>query len=132
MTRTFFGPNRHKYNARKTEVDGIVFPSVLNARLYVALKEMGAEIIEREPRFLLQEKFVCRGKKYQEIGYKADFRVRYEGDEYIIEGKGMITPDFTLRLKMFMKRYGHENNLIICKSVKDLREQLTAEVMKKV
>mgnify|MGYP002348543310 FL=1 len=114
----------HKYNAKHVTIDGINFPSTLEGKFYNFFKENGIEILELQPVFLLQDKCEVRGEKLRAITYKADFRIVHEWDEYIVDAKWMKTEVFKLKIKLWKKRYGHENNLIIAKSIKDLKRQI--------
>jgi len=114
----------HKYKARSTIIDGIKFTSLLEARFYKYFQEKGITILELQPRFLLQDKCTVRGENLRKIEYVADFKILHEWDEYIIDAKGMKLPIFDLKLKLWKKRYGHENCIIIAKSIKELEKIL--------
>lgn len=89
-----------KYKAEKVIYDGIVFDSKMERDFYINLKEAGVKF-ERQPLFLLQEKFAKGDKKYQDITYKADFRV----GNTVYDVKGKETADFKLKKKMFLYKY---------------------------
>lgn len=104
-----------KYNSRKTTVDGITFDSKKEARRYLVLKKMeqDGEIknlrlqvpVELVPSF----EIVVDGKKRKRrpITYVADF-VYYRDDEKVIEDvKGLRTPVYNIKKKLFEYRY-HE------------------------
>jgi len=116
--------NMHKYNSKTTIIDGIKFTSLLEARFYSYFKDKGITILELQPRFLLQDKFTVRGENIRKIEYVADFRILHEWDEYIVDAKGMKLPVFDLKLKLWKKKYGHENSIIIAKSIKELEKML--------
>ncbi len=68
----------NKYNAKRTEVDGITFASKAEANRYIELKllQRAGEIscLKLQPVFKLQEPFIDRyGKKQRAIKYIADF-----------------------------------------------------------
>lgn len=89
----------HKFNARRTEVDGIQFDSAKEARRYAELRllERAGEIrnLELQPRFDL----VVNGKKV--CRYVGDFAY-FQGNERIIEdSKGFQTREFKLKRKLF-------------------------------
>ena len=103
---------RHKYNARKTVIDGHTFDSRAEARRYQELKLLERQRIisriELQPAFLLQEKFKNgKGKNCREIKYVADFRYyNLETGECIIEDvKGQKTAVYQMKKKMFEKKY---------------------------
>ncbi len=114
----------HKYNSKTTIIDGIKFTSLLEARFYNYFKDKGITILELQPRFLLQDKFTVRGENIRKIEYVADFRILHEWYEYIVDAKWMKLPVFDLKLKLWKKKYGHENSIIIAKSIKELEKML--------
>lgn len=71
----------NKFNAQKTEVDGIVFDSKKEAKRYQELKllERAGEIIHLE----LQPVFDCVVNGHKVCKYKADFQ--YFEHEWIVE-----------------------------------------------
>ena len=103
-----------KYNNKKVVIDGITFDSKAEGQFYEYLKELkeAGEVVtfELQPVFILQDGFVrYDGKKILPIKYKADFKVEYkDGTEDVIDIKGMLTPEFKLKRKMFWKRYEME------------------------
>jgi mRNA-degrading endonuclease RelE of RelBE toxin-antitoxin system len=117
--------SRQKYWAKSVVIDGIKFSSQLEARFYKYFIEKGIEIAELQPRFLLQDKVTVRGENLRKIEYVADFRIVYEWDEYIVDAKWMRLAVFDLKIKLWKKRYWHETNLIVAKSIKELEKFLT-------
>lgn len=90
---------KSKYNAIKTEVDGIVFASKKEASRYVYLKGLltADEItdLELQPSYELciNDTKICK--------YIADFKYKNKDGEEIIEDvKGFLTPQFRLKQKM--------------------------------
>lgn len=104
----------HKYNAKKTTVDGITFDSKKEAMRYKELKELQRvgkiDMLELQPRFELQESFKHKGKTIRKIEYVADFVYRdLSTYELIVEDvKGVKTDVYKLKKKLFLKRYGNE------------------------
>lgn len=99
-----------KYHAKKTEVDGIKFDSKRESEWYKKYREMEkkGEIrdLELQPRFELQESFRKHGKAYRRIEYVADFRFTDKnGIDHIVDVKGMITPVYKLKKKLFEYKY---------------------------
>ena len=85
--------HRHKFNAVRTEVDGISFQSKLEASYYVHLKLLvrAGEVVF----FMRQPVFHLPGK----TRYSADFQVFYaDGSVAFIDVKGQETKEF-LRAK---------------------------------
>jgi len=97
MTRL---PRANKYNAVKTTVDGVVFDSKAEARRYgelKLLKHTGAIIwFSRQPSFLL-----AGG-----VRYRPDFIVcGQDGRIWVEDVKGMETPEFKIKKKLFQEMY---------------------------
>lgn len=123
-----------KYKAKKTTVDGIQFDSKIESEYYEHLKELKnkgeIESFDLQPRFVLQDAFQKHGKKYQPINYVADFLVWYkDGSKQVIDVKGMETPDFKIKKKLFEKRYP-ELQLIVMKKVQKFGGWITSEEWK--
>ena len=98
--------SQSKYHAKKTAVDGIVFDSVKESKRYAELsllQRAGAIVdLRLQPRYLLQESFKCNGKTIRKIEYVADFQYGYNGKTIIEDVKGMKTPVYLLKKKMFL------------------------------
>lgn len=117
---------QHKYNAKSVTIDGLKFSSQLEARFYQYFQDNKIPILELQPRFLLQESFKHDGQTIRKIEYVCDFLIEYAGDRFYIEAKGMETEAYKLKKKLWLKRYWHDNYLIVAKSLKSLEEQLTS------
>jgi len=113
-----------KYNAVKTVLYGIKFDSKIESKFYQYFKDKGVRVLELQPTFLLQDSFKLDWKTIRKIEYSADFCIEYEWDRFYIDVKGMRTPVFDLKLKLWKRRYWQENILLIVKSFKDLENQL--------
>ena len=111
-----------KHNSEKVVVDWIKFHSKLESRFYKWLiSQPKITLLELQPKFVLQDKF--RTKEWEairEISYIADFYIEYEWDRYYIDSKWHKDNLFKLKYKMWLKRYGDENQLLIVKSIKEL------------
>ena len=104
------GPKRNKYNAKKTEVDGVVFDSKREAARYRELKLLqdSGEIFNLvlQPTYTLQEAFRDnQGKVHRAIKYKADFAYKENGVHIVEDVKGKETAVFKIKAKLFIKRY---------------------------
>ena len=112
QARAKLGLVNNKYHAEKTEVDGIIFDSKKESRRYAELKQMEeAGLITDltlQPRFLLQEPFMCDGKKERKIEYVADFEYRENGKTVVEDVKGEKTQVYKLKRKLFLYRYGDQ------------------------
>jgi len=93
-------------------VDGIVFDSKLEAKLYLELVAwIGKDAFSLQPKFCLQPGFVdYQGKKQREIAYSADFLIGppwVEGtplteQHLVVDVKGWKTELYRLKKKMFL------------------------------
>lgn len=118
---------KSKYNAKSVEIDGIKFASQSEARFYLFFQENNFEVLELQPRFLLEESFenfdwkAGKNKKFRKTEYVADFRIKSpDGDIFIVEVKGFETEAWLLKKKLFLKKYGQEERLLIFKSIREM------------
>lgn len=101
-----------KYGAKKIEINGIVFDSIMEGRFYLYLLQRMAdgevENFDRQITFELQPKFRSKfdGKLIRAINYIADFVVTMtDGTEYVIDVKGEETDTFKIKRKLFEYKY---------------------------
>lgn len=97
------GKRRGKYNAKRVTIDGRTYDSKREAEVACeyALKLRAGQIsaIEYQPSFELTP-------KPNKISYVADFRITYpDGTQKIVDVKGMETPVFKLKAKLFKHFY---------------------------
>jgi hypothetical protein len=109
-------PARSKYGAKKTVIDGIQFDSQSEGRYYEELvRQKGEGLIKDftlQPQFTLLDSFELNGKKIRPIKYIADFEVHhFDGRVDIIDIKGIETPDFKIKKKLFQSKFNRE---LIC------------------
>ncbi len=99
-------PKRHKYNAKKTVVDGITFDSAAEAKRYGELK-----LLERmgQITFLeLQPKYPCIVDGKTVCTWRGDFRY-WQNQRMVVEDvKGVRTPLYKLKKKLVEALYGFE------------------------
>ena len=118
----FKNKNWTKYNSKKTVIDWIKFDSKLESTFYEFFKDNpDIKLIERQTSFILQDKF--RTKEWEAIRaiiYKCDFYIEYEWDRYYVDSKWNQDAVFKIKHKMWLHRYGQENILLVCKSIKEL------------
>ena len=100
----------HKYNARKTAIDGITFDSLKEAGRYQELKlAERAGIIEGltlKPRFTLQPGFSDnQGNRIRAITYTADFQYMENGRSVVEDVKGFETKTWNIKKKIFLYLY---------------------------
>jgi hypothetical protein len=103
--------SRSKYGNRRVKVNNITFDSQAEARRYGELKllERAEKLhdLRVHPSFLLQEGFLHQGHSIQPITYIADFSyTEVETGETVVEDvKGVETPEWRLKRKLFLKRH---------------------------
>jgi hypothetical protein len=96
----------HKYRAVKQSVDGIVFPSGLEADTYRALRDIhncgGMQNLR------LQVPYVLHGIDGRKVcTYQLDFLCEMlSGQRFAFESKGVMTAVASLKLKLFSAEYG--------------------------
>ena len=102
-------PKKHKYNAKRIEIDGIKFDSKKEAKRYKELRmlEKAGKIkdLTLQPVFLLQEGFYYQGKAIRQITYRADFEYIENGKRVVEDVKGFKTDVYKLKKKLFLKKY---------------------------
>ena len=98
-------PKPSKYKNKKCEIDGIVFDSHMEGKYYSELKLMGVKGLKLQVRFPLQESFTKNGKHFRDIEYVADFVYDEGGKKRVIDVKGVQTPLFKLKRKLFEYKY---------------------------
>lgn len=108
----------HKYHAVPSVVDNIRFDSKAEARRFEELKLLQkAGAIKRfqlQPSFILLDAYTKpNGEKVRPIIYKADFEVFYPDHVEIEDVKGVETPIFKLKRKMFEKRYPDKKLVLV-------------------
>lgn len=102
---------KHKYNAEPTMYDGIRFDSRAECRRYQQLLylQQSGEIrgVQLQPSYELVPAFTdSAGIKRRGIVYRGDFSYRDQYGRLVVEDvKGMITPVFRLKQKLFLWKY---------------------------
>lgn len=90
---------RHKYGARRVEVDGISFASRKEARRYQELKllERAGRIsnLRRQIRFAL----------VQTVVYVADFQYLENGETVVEDVKGYRTPEYKRKRRLMLEQH---------------------------
>ena len=100
-----------RYGSFKCEINGITFDSMMEGRYYAYLleeKRLGhIKSIQRQVAYELQPGFKnFKGKKVLPINYIADYVVTdKDGNITVIDVKGIKTPEFRLKEKLFFYRY---------------------------
>lgn len=107
----------HKYNATKTEVDGITFDSKKEANEYANLRMLErAGVITGlvlQPRFELEPPFTDNeGKRHRGEYYVADFAYQQDGQTIVVDVKGYPTAHYKSKAKRFRAKYSEYRYII--------------------
>lgn len=122
---------KRKHNNVIVEADGLKFDSKKEYEYYLFLleKKKKGEVVDikTQPVFLLQESFKKNGITHRKISYKADFLVTYsDGRIEVVDVKGMVTPYFSMKRKMFEYKY-RDHELLLLTYVKSYGGWITLE-----
>lgn len=106
-----------KYGNKKVVIDGHTFDSKAEAKYYEQLKwlKQAKQIkdFKLQPRFLLLESYKKNGKTVRKTEYVADFEItNLDGSIEIVDVKGVETPVFKLKKKLFEFRYDHSLKVV--------------------
>ncbi|QST02984.1 DUF1064 domain-containing protein (plasmid) [Pontibacillus sp. ALD_SL1] len=124
-----------KYRSKKVIINDQLFDSREEANYYLYLLSQRDEQeildIKFQPSFELQPAFKKNGKNFQKIQYVADFEVTFKnGKIEYVDVKGMMTPDFLLKRKLFEYKYP-DKELKLVKYVQKYGGWITLEQWKK-
>lgn len=125
---------KSKYLAKKVEIDGYLFDSKTEADYYIYLVEQKVDgkidSFELQPTFELQPAFKKNGKLFRKIEYIADFEITHlDGKLEVIDVKGMITPEFSLKRKLFEYTFP-DKELVLMKYVEKYGGWVTFDAWK--
>lgn len=101
-----------KYGNKKTEVDGITFDSVKEAKRWQELKllERAGEIqgLDRQvPFLLLPSQRDQNGRVIErEVKYVADFVYKENGQTIVEDTKGFKTKEYIIKRKILLYKFG--------------------------
>lgn len=94
-----WGRRAHKYNAKRTEVDGLKFDSKREANRWLELKLLErAKKIDHLDR-QVSVPLIVEGKKI--CTWRVDFYYRQDGQWVADDTKGFRTPEYKLKRKLF-------------------------------
>lgn len=115
--RSKFNVNTSKKAKDKRTLNGYTFDSDIEYKFYVYILSQQEEGLVKniivQPKFELQPKYEKLGKKIRCIQYIADFQIEYTNGEIIVyDVKGMVTPEFKLKRKIF--DYVYPNQILRC------------------
>ena len=113
------GEKKHKYNASKITVDGIVFDSKLESYMHGRLEQVRIPFefqfeIELTPKFRTAD-----DKAVRRMYMKVDFVIRKNGRTYFADTKGFATPDAKIKYKLLQHLiYRTDRNAVVlfCKN----------------
>lgn len=114
--------NGSKYNAKKTEYNGMTFDSKRELKRYMELEllEKNGDIknlqrqvkyvlipVQREPDIIGKKGGVKKGKVIErECSYTADFTYEEDGETVVEDSKGFKTKDYSIKRKLMLYVYG--------------------------
>ena len=102
---------KSKYGAKPTTIGGIKFDSRAEAQRWTVLSILATagkiSGLTLQPKFNLLYKFKYHGKGIREINYIADFQYKENGKWVVEDVKGMKTPVYEIKLKLFLSLYGN-------------------------
>lgn len=123
---------RHKYgvtsSAAERQCDGYQFDSLAEMRHYgeLALRQAAGEIskLEVHPRFAIADAFTdATGKRWKALIYIADFAYIENGREVVVDVKGVVTPVFRIKERLFRQRYPQVEFLVLSVSKRKGRKK---------
>lgn len=115
-------------NAKKTEVDGILFASKIESEVYQILKKEGFDFEYEKTTYKLFEDFTFNfplyelwgknmidreGKTFKGTEYTPDFEINLNGIKVIIEVKGRKNESFPIRWLLFKKMLVEKNEPVM-------------------
>lgn len=95
----------NKYNAKKTEADGIIFDSKAEAIRYCQLKLLQLGEIIKDLKLQVAYELVPKQKGERAVKYIADFVYFEDGNQIVEDCKGMKTPQYIIKRKLFKQLY---------------------------
>lgn len=126
-----------KFRSKRVEYQGEVFDSKFELSYFVYLQELvkqgKIENLQRQVKYeLLQRQTAENGKfKYHPILYKSDFEYDdCENVHHTVDTKGILTPDFRIKQKLFYYRTNREIECVTYKEAK--KDELFSEIDKKM
>lgn len=104
-----------KYHSTRTVIDDMVFDSKAEALRWQELRMLEhaghiADLQRQVPFVLIKGGRWRNGKAYPKTVYKADFVYTdlHTGEKVVEDVKGFITPEYKLKKKLMMDKYGIE------------------------
>ena len=126
-----------KYNAKKVEYRGEIFDSKFELTFFIYLQELVKQCkitnLERQKSYeLLPRQTDSKGKfLYHPIEYKSDFEYDdINKTHHTVDTKGILTPDFRLKQKLFYYKFKRKIECVTYKEAK--KDELFKEIDKKM
>ena len=126
-----------KYNAKKVTYDNLQFDSKFEATYYAFLKELVKQgkisSLQRQKSYvLLPRQTDSKGKfLYHPVEYKSDFEYDdINNTHHTVDTKGILTPDFRLKQKLFYYVFKRKIECVKLKDVK--KDELFNHIDKKM
>ena len=121
-----------KYNSKKVEYQGEIFDSKFELTYFVYLQELEKQgkisNLERQVKYCLLPRQVNEIGKflYHPIYYVSDFEYDIQGVHKTVDTKGIPTPDFKLKQKLFYYVFNRQIECVKYSEVKknDLFKQI--------
>lgn len=126
-----------KYHSKKVEYRGEIFDSKFELTFFIYLKELENQgkisNLERQVKYVLLPKQVdSKGKfLYHPIEYKSDFEYDdINNTHHTLDTKGILTPDFRLKQKLFYYVFKRKIECVTYKDAKkdDLFKKIDKEM----
>lgn len=109
---------KNKYNAHKSEYNGMKFDSAFELDCWRYLEELASEGKIKDLNRQIKFELLPANSVYRALNYVADF-VFFVGDKYIVaDAKGLVLPEFKIKQKIFFDKYG--NQIHIFKKLSDI------------
>ena len=109
---------KNKYNAHKSEYNGMKFDSAFELDCWRHLKELESEGKIKDLNRQIKFELLPANSVYRALTYVADFTFNVN-DRYIVaDAKGLVLPEFKIKQKIFFDKYG--NQIYIFKKLSDV------------
>ena len=125
-----------KYKSKKVEYQGEIFDSKFECTYYAYLQELVKQnkisALQRQVKYeLLQRQTDSKGNfLYHPVYYVSDFEYDVQGVHKTVDTKGILTPDFRLKQKLFYYVFKRKIECVKLKDVK--KDELFKEIDKKM
>lgn len=111
---------KNKYNAHKSEYNGMKFDSAFELDCWKYLKQFESEGKIKDLNRQIKFELLPANSVYRAVNYISDFTF-YVGDRYVVaDAKGLVLPEFKIKQKIFYHKYG--NQIYIFKKLSDINK----------